>query len=70
MPYLEVLAINLPLCVVDYPKHRLGTVQKLHNPFLDPLDLPPVIQCNLLMTSPPSPQKDYVIFAQVFDAYL
>ena len=37
----------------------LGIIDKLCNPFLDSVDppLPPVIQCNLLMTSPTPPIK-------------
>ena len=46
---------------------HLRTVQIFRYPFLNPLDLPPVIQCNPLITSPP---KINVIFLQVFNIYL
>ena len=42
---------------------NFGIIKKLGNPF-DPLTSPPVIQCNLLVTSS---QKGYVIFAQEFE---
>ena len=35
-----------------YLQVKLGTIKKLRNPFLDSLDLPPVMLCNLLVNCP------------------